>query len=128
MAETGWTLDTLAKHFEDKISGVEERTKERFAHSKQAVDYALAAAEKAVTKAEVAAEKRFDSVNEFRNAMKDQQTSYADKQQTDFRLHAIERKLENYQGQATGIGASWAVLLGVISIAVGLSLLVTKFL
>ena len=34
--------------------------------------FALQAAEKAVTKAELAAEKRFESVNEFRNQLKDQ--------------------------------------------------------
>lgn len=45
---------------------------QRFKAQEQAVAFALASAEKAVTKAELAAEKRFESVNEFRNQLKDQ--------------------------------------------------------
>lgn len=45
---------------------------QRFKAQEQAVAFALQAAEKAVTKAELAAEKRFESVNEFRNQLKDQ--------------------------------------------------------
>lgn len=109
----GWTLWTLKEFLEDKIVQGEARTAERFALSKLAVDAALAAAEKAitaamaaaekaVTKAEVAAEKRFDSVNEFRNAMKDQQSTFADKAQTDFRLAALEKRDEVSGGRSTG--------------------------
>jgi chemotaxis regulatin CheY-phosphate phosphatase CheZ len=109
----GWTLGTLKEFLEDKIIQGETRTAERFALSKLAVDAALAAAEKAitaamaaaekaVTKAEVAAEKRFDSVNEFRNAMKDQQTTFADKAQTDFRLAALEKRLDLSGGRSIG--------------------------
>jgi SMC interacting uncharacterized protein involved in chromosome segregation len=136
-ASSNWTLDTLAKFLSEKIEDSETRTKERFELSKLAVDAALAAsekainaamaaAEKAVTKAEVAAEKRFDSVNEFRAAMKDQTTSFADKAQTDFRLSVIERKIENYSGQAQGISNIWVFLVGAVTVAVGLSLLLIK--
>jgi len=45
---------------------------QRFKAQEQAVAFALQAAEKAVTKAELAAEKRFESVHEFRNQLKDQ--------------------------------------------------------
>jgi hypothetical protein len=127
-SDNGWTLDTLAKHLNEKIDDVEIRTQERFALAKQAIDAALmasekaisaamAAAEKAVTKAEVAAEKRFDSVNEFRAAMKDQTANFADRDQVDFRLASIEKKIEGWQGQSAGISNFWGVLtvgLGII--------------
>jgi hypothetical protein len=130
-----WTLDTLAEHLAGKIGDVEIRTKERFDLSKQAIDAALAAsekainaamaaAEKAVTKAEVAAEKRFDSVNEFRNAMKDQQSTFADKNQTDFRLGAIEKRLENIGGKSEGVGMSAVVVFQIISSVASLSAVV----
>ncbi len=45
---------------------------QRFDAQEKAVAAALAAAKEAVVKAETAAEKRFDSVNEFRNTLKDQ--------------------------------------------------------
>jgi len=134
----GWTLDTLAKHLTDKIADVEARTKERFDLSKQAIDSALAAAEKAitaamaaaekaVTKAEIAAEKRFDSVNEFRAAMKDQTASFADKVQTDFRLASVEKKIENSSGRSEGIGQFWGWIVAGVGIVVGITMVLTRF-
>jgi ABC-type transporter Mla maintaining outer membrane lipid asymmetry permease subunit MlaE len=75
----------------------------------------MAASDKAVSKADAATEKRFDSVNEFRNAMKDQQSTFADKTQTDFRLGAIERSIEKVGGVSLGVTISAAVLAGLIS-------------
>jgi small-conductance mechanosensitive channel len=126
----GWTLDTLATHLTQKIDDVEIRTQERFALSKQAVDAALqasekaisaamAAAEKAVTKAETAAEKRFDSVNEFRAAMKDQTANFADREQVDFRLTAIEKKMDNFSGQVAGVANTWWLITGIVGVVFG---------
>jgi hypothetical protein len=58
----GWTFATLYKH----VTMLSDA-------SKEAVTAAMASAEKAVLKADQANEKRFDAVNEFRAAMKDQQ-------------------------------------------------------
>ena len=128
-----WSIESLKEFLEDKVAHSEARTAERFDLAKVAVDAALlaseraitaamAAAEKAVTKAETAAEKRFDSVNEFRNAMKDQQDTFADKSQTDFRLAAIEKQLEANGGRAAGrsdviawIVAGVAILTAIVS-------------
>ena len=78
-----WTVITLKKHFEQRLSDKDLRDEQRFEAQSKAVEAALEAqktavaialtgAEKAVTKAETAAEKRFDSVNEFRSQLKDQ--------------------------------------------------------
>ena len=75
----------------------------------------MAAADKAVTKAEVAAEKRFDSVNEFRSAMKDQQGSFADRTQTDFRLQSIESRLDKATGVSLGVSISASIISGMIA-------------
>ncbi len=61
-------LDALERMLDER----EDRTKERFVNMDRAVLAALAAAEKAVTKAEVATEKRFEGVNEFRETLRDQ--------------------------------------------------------
>ena len=100
----GWTLETLKEHLDSRIQAVKEN-----------VTTAMAAADKAVTKAEIAAEKRFDSVNEFRNAMKDQQSTYADKQQVDFRLKAVEGRLERIKGVSLGVSISSSVAAAVIT-------------
>jgi hypothetical protein len=131
----GWTFGTLLEHLQGKINDVEVRTQEKFELSKQAIDAALAAsekainaamaaAEKAVTKAEVAAEKRFDSVNEFRSAMKDQQTTFADKTQTDFRLATLEKRLDEASGQWKGIVMLGGGVAGIVTILVAVIALV----
>jgi hypothetical protein len=71
------------EHLKEMLALIEAKNKQlrdadisaneqRFKAQEQAVAFALQAAEKAVTKAELAAEKRFESVNEFRNQLKDQ--------------------------------------------------------
>lgn len=45
---------------------------QRFKAQEQAIAFALAEKEKAIIKAELGTEKRFESVNEFRNQLKDQ--------------------------------------------------------
>ena len=131
IGQQGWTLSTLAVHFHQKIEDMEKRVIERFALAKdsqdaaltateKAISAAMAASEKAISKAEVSAEKRFDSVNEFRNTLKDQQGTFADKAQMDFRLGSIEKKIENWAGQIAGVGSVWAYVVGAIGAVFGL--------
>jgi anion-transporting ArsA/GET3 family ATPase len=105
----GFTFDTLFTHLSSRIDGLKEN-----------VTTAMNAADKAVSKAETAAEKRFDSVNEFRNAMKDQQSTFADKTQTDFRLIAIEKRLENMSGTSRGIAITMSAIASAIVTACAL--------
>lgn len=101
----GWTFGTLTRHYD-----------ERFKAQEEAVRAALAASEKAVLKAEMAAEKRFDSVNEFRNAMADQQATFANKEQTDFRLTAIDKKLAEGGGKTQGLGIAASIVINILTI------------
>jgi len=84
----GWTLDTLEKHLTEKINSLDRFCTASFAQSKERVDMALAASDKAITKAEQTTEKRFEGVNEFRSALSDQsslmltRTEYQAQQQT----------------------------------------------
>jgi len=71
-----FTLDSLRIYLESLRKSDLERFNEQFAASKDAVAAALVAAERAAIKAESAAEKRFDSVNEFRATLKDQQALF----------------------------------------------------
>lgn len=65
-------LEVIEKKNEQIRAADISANEQRFKAQEQAVAFALASAEKAVTKAELAAEKRFESVNEFRNQLKDQ--------------------------------------------------------
>lgn len=107
----GWTLNTLYIH-------VMEISKS----AKEGVSAAMASAEKAILKAETATEKRFDSVNEFRQAMKDQQDSFANKAETNLRLDEMVKRLDRI---STGMEISSGKASGVVTVALGLAWLVT---
>ena len=102
----GWTFATLYKH----VTMLSDA-------SKEAVTAAMASAEKAVLKADQANEKRFDSVNEFRAAMKDQQATFADKEQTDRRLASLEKTQASNAGVAAFIIGASIVISGIIAAA-----------
>jgi hypothetical protein len=80
-----WTLGSLKEYIE-----------RRFNDQAKAIDAALAAAEKAVTKAEVATEKRFDSVNEFRKTLSDQASSFMQRGEFVAQYKSLEEKVAIY--------------------------------
>jgi len=111
-----WTIATLKEHFDV-----------RFEAQGKAVDAALAAAKEAVTKAEIASEKRFESINEFRGTLADQQRTLmprteAEKDAETFRMgqDELRARLDRMEGQGLGkqSGVAWIVaaasLLGML--------------
>lgn len=113
----GWTFDTLYIH-------VMEISKA----AKEGVNAAMASAEKAILKAETATEKRFDSVNEFRQAMRDQQENFASKSETSMRIDDLTKRLDRVDtgmGTASGktAGLLMAALLGGWAITSAIALL-----
>jgi hypothetical protein len=97
---------------------------QRFDAQEKAVAAALAAAKEAVAKAEAAAEKRFDSVNEFRAALKDQQGTLIPRTEVDVRLKSMDAKIADNEARivqivsrAEGSAQLWqgiTVALGII--------------
>ena len=88
------------------------RYQQRFEAQSQAIASALLAAEKAVTKADAATEKRFDGVNEFRRTLSDQAATFVTK--TEF--NALKERLDRTEGRSTGISAVWGVTIGAVGI------------
>ena len=79
----GWTFHTLFLFFDRRIHDTERLIAEKearylsmFASREEATKLALDAADRAVTKSEASVERRFEGVNEFREAMNDQQKTY----------------------------------------------------
>lgn len=110
-----WTFRTLKEHFD-----------QRFTDQDKAVSAALQAAEKAVGKAEAAAEKRFDAVNEFRGMVTDRDQFFVQKAEH----HALEEKVDSLsarmdrnEGRGSGFSSGWVYLLGAVGLAVELYLL-----
>ena len=118
-----WNVDTLKRYFDAVILGQTELMTISFAgrdkaveaafiaqekavsaalvQQEKAVAAALAAAKEAVLKAEVAADKRFEAVNEFRGQLTDQNKTFATR--VDFEnLKEQLNKLENMQSRGQG--------------------------
>lgn len=124
-----WLTTAAAQGISDRdyLSAIiAERDKQygqRFDAQEKAVSAALAAAKEAVSKAEGAAEKRFESVNEFRNTLKDQQSGLATRLEVDARFKAMEDKivaLSLTQSQMTASNEGALKLWGLIAGGVGL--------
>lgn len=135
----------VLKIIDDKLNERDLRAQQRFDASQQALLAAMAAAEKsnqaameasdraigaallaakeAVLKAEMANEKRFASVNEFRQTLSDQTLSFIPRAEADVKIGALAEKIDialsradKNEGRGGGIGATWAILVSVIGI------------
>ena len=130
-----WTVDTLREHLETVLSERDLRLQQRFdaqqaaldaamIAAKEAVATAMTAAKEATAKAELAADKRFEAVNEFRQTLTDQQQTFIARPEA---MAAIERNTERTQdvakavqtltdrintqdGRSEGLSSGWAVL------------------
>ena len=100
---------------------------QRFDAQEKAVAAALAAAKEAVAKAETAAEKRFDSVNEFRSTLKDQQATLMSRSEALAVIKAMEDKIQTNDARisqvvsrAEGASLLWNGISAVVGLAIGL--------
>ena len=111
--ESGWTTDTLKEHMN-----------QRFTDNDKAVQAALLSAKEAVLKAEVASEKRFESVNEFRGQLADQSATLMPRAEANTKFDSMNEKLTDItnrlnisQGASKGLQAGWGYLVGAVGLA-----------
>jgi len=114
--------DAIAR---ERIDALSLRLTEQVAAQSQANRIALDAAEKAVTKAETASERRFDSVNEFRQTLTDQASHFATIATVDAKFDALRAtvsRLETQAAMGTGRGAGadylWRSAVAVIGMLI----------
>lgn len=119
----------LKDYFETMIAEADKRYQQRFDAQSKAISDALQAAEKAVSKAEVATEKRFESVNEFRKTLSDQTITLMPRAEASTRFDAmsekidqLQRRIDKSEGAGGGLRQFWTYLIG----AVGLLLTVVS--
>jgi hypothetical protein len=131
-----WTVETVLIHttalseaqhakFQATLEERELRYNQRFADTRTALEAALAAAEKAVVKAEVATEKRFEAVNEFRSMVNDLVSGKMDRAEFMLAVAGLSEKLEDLkeritrsEGRGQGLNAMWGYGLAVIMMIV----------
>jgi predicted mannosyl-3-phosphoglycerate phosphatase (HAD superfamily) len=110
----GWTLKTLLRYVEQRIDSLESKLDERFDTQNKAnttafdaagkaVQAALAAAKEASDKAEAAADKRFDGVNEFRQALTDQNATFMSRVEYVTAHGALEDKVTSNSERMTAL-------------------------
>ncbi len=92
----------------------------RFIDAEKAVQSALAAADKAVNKAEIASEKRADASNEIRGAMVDAQATFWTKVEgsgLERRVALIEEAISRAAGKSSGVGMTTGAIYAFIAAA-----------
>jgi hypothetical protein len=107
------------------VETLKEYTDQRFEAQDRAVQAALQAAKEAVDKANIASEKRFESINEFRGQLSDQQATFLTRNEYGAQHDAMAQRLQDLadrfntsSGRTTGLGASWGVIVSVASILI----------
>jgi hypothetical protein len=110
--QSAWTVDTLKAHHD-----------QRFIDQEKALAIAQAAADRAATKAEVASEKRFDAVNEFRAQLADQASTFMPRAEAQVSLNALtddiellRTRLDKLEGRSTGVGWVGALVVGGVAV------------
>ncbi len=107
---------SLREYLVALIVNSEKSADQRFHHMTEMVDAAFASAQKAIDKADIATEKRFEGVNEFRAALSDQSrdfitrdalVSLADKLDAQITrnredLDALSKRVDLREGQTQG--------------------------
>ena len=111
------------------INANDKNYNQRFDNVIEATKSALAAADRAVNKAEQATEKRFEGVNEFRNTLSDQQRTFVPRAEIEILIKSINEKIEDLEesaltmrSQSAGIkeGAGMVALIaGVVATLIG---------
>jgi hypothetical protein len=98
----------------------DRRYEERFTAMDDKTGLALTSSKEAVGKAEVATEKRFDAMNEFRGALSDQATTLMPKGEAlakfesyDEKIAALKEQMDKGSGKWAGANNLWLVLLAV---------------
>lgn len=76
------------------IDANDKNYNQRFENVIQATSNALAASDRAVSKAEGASEKRFDAVNEFRATLADQQRNLMPRNEVEIMMKAMNDKID----------------------------------
>ncbi len=110
----------LREYFEALRQADLDAINRRFVDAEKAVQSALAAADKAVNKAEIASEKRADASNEIRGAMIDAQAQFWTKVEgfsLERRVVLLEEAINRAAGKSAGVGLTTGAIYAFIGAA-----------
>jgi DNA-binding helix-hairpin-helix protein with protein kinase domain len=111
------------KRYEQRYEASQNAVRDAFSAQTQAINAALASADRAVSKAEIAAEKRFEGVNEFRAQLGDQQRTLMPRTEAENRLNTLAEKIGVLEGfrteqlsKGTGASEGYRLAIGVVGL------------
>lgn len=120
---------SLREYLMAQINAAEQRSDIRFEAMKEQVAAAFDSSQRAIDKADIATEKRFEGVNEFRAALSDQATRFVttqtlealgDKLQAAIErnredLDALSQRVDLREGVTEGSRLTWGTMAGLLS-------------
>ena len=113
-----------SRNTHNTLISLREYVDTRFDAQKEAVNAALAASDRAVNKAEMASEKRFDSVNEFRAALNDSARLLMPRLECEQRFAALEKMISDLKTTVeANSNKDEGKNLGFLKVVTGISLL-----
>lgn len=112
----------------EQLSALDRLTDSKFITHRTLLDsqaekvaLALASADKAVSKAESATERRFEAVNEFRQTLSDQAALFATRKEVEQlvgsnaeKIASLTDRINKTEGRSTGFSSGWAILVGAV--------------
>lgn len=107
-------LAEKVKHLEDIIDKNQQICDQRFEALDETTHIAMMASEKAISKAEVATEKRFEGVNEFRLALSDQTNTFMTRKEFDAKWEGMEKNRKDQTSLVFAILSLVISILGLI--------------
>lgn len=127
--QSGWTTDTLNYHVTQQLNDMRVLLDERFLAQQRSIAAALLATEKAIGKAEIANEKRFESVNEFRGQLNDQTRTFLSRTEVDAmhktsdaaidrnsdRVNELATRLDKIEGRGSGVSQAYIYAFALIA-------------
>jgi len=127
-----WTIEAYVAHNEAIRVESDRRYEQRFKAQEAAVQSALASSALATQKAEIANEKRFESVNEFRATLADQAGTFISRTEVEQLIRSLDDKvdlttgrMDRLEGRAGGFNATWGYLVGAVVVLGGLLTIIT---
>jgi hypothetical protein len=117
----------LETHIKDLMAERDRRYEQRHNDAQHWLEAALAAQKEAVTKAENAAERRFEGVNEFRNTLSDQQRNLIPRSEVEVikaslteKINALEKVIDRMEAERMGIKGGWGYAVGLVGLVMTL--------
>jgi hypothetical protein len=124
-------MDKQAKRYDQVLEERDTRYQQRFEATEKHTALGFGSAEKAITKAEMATEKRFEGVNEFRAQLDMQQRTYMPRTEVAAmevsvmnRLGGLEKQIDAMIAKEQGVKGGWGYAVGVVGFVLALASLI----